>query len=284
MGPTIPIGIEKGKSLDQNEYLGVVYPKVISGLNRGMEETEKAELSEIRRRNITLLILGRFDNNKAEFARAIERAPAQVNNFLNPNGKKNIGESLARHIERKLDLEKGLLDRRHEELPPVIDNEGLALIVEEPRQFPVRGGAIAVDQLDVRASMGSGAPLPEREPIIDSIRVPVDYIRENFPTVTSPANLKIITGFGNSMEPTFKHGDPLIVDTGVNAMDVDTVYVFAYQNELYIKGIQRMPDRSIKVISHNRAIFDPFVLDAKQREDVTVIGRVVCAVNMNKIS
>lgn len=198
-------------------------------------------------------------------------------------GHRNIGNRKAREIETKFKRPRGWLDQIHDE-PAARQDAATYSINEEPSEFPVKGGALEVDQLDVRGSMGTGIPLPEREPVIDSIRVPVGYVRDNFPHITSPANLKIITGFGDSMLPTFKHGDPLIVDTGVITMDIDTVYVFAYQNELYIKGIQRLPDRSIKVISHNRAVFDPFVLDAKQREEVHVIGRVVCAVNMNKIS
>lgn len=249
-----------------------------------MDDAEKELLRELRRKNLNALVGGRFAGNQAAMAKAVDRPAALLNNILNPNTRKPLGEDLARHIERQLELPKHYLDLEHEDLPPLVDEQGRAYIVEEPRQFPVRGGAIAVDQLDVRGSMGVGLPLLEREPVIDSIRVPAEYIREQFPTVTSPANLKIITGFGDSMEPTFKHGDPLIVDTGVKSMDIDTVYVFAYQDELYIKGVQRLPDKSIKVISHNRALFDPFVLDAKQREDVHVIGRVVCAVNMNKIS
>lgn len=158
-----------------------------------------------------------------------------------------------------------------------------SLIVNEPKDFPLKSGGIELDKLDVRASMGSGIPLLERETVIDSIRVPMDWVHEHFPHITAAKNLKIITGFGDSMLPTYKHGDPLIVDTGVNAMDVDTVYVFAYQDELYIKRIQRLPDKSIKVISDNRALYEPFTLDAKQRQDVHVIARVICAVNMNKI-
>lgn len=158
-----------------------------------------------------------------------------------------------------------------------------SVIVNEPVEFPLKSGGIDVQRLDVRASMGSGIPLLERETVIDSIRVPMDWVHENFPHITAAKNLKIITGFGDSMHPTYKHGDPLIVDTGVNVMDVDTVYVFAYQDELYIKRIQRLPDKSIKVISDNRALYEPFTLDARQREEVHVIARVICAVNMNKI-
>lgn len=171
-----------------------------------------------------------------------------------------------------------------ETAPTYYGTDAVPVIANEPAEFPLSGGGIDLDRLDVRASMGTGIPLPERETVIDSIRVPQEWVREQFPHITSAKNLKIITGYGDSMKGTFNHGDPLIVDTGVNAMDVDTIYVFAYNNELYIKRIQRLPDKSVKVISDNRAMYDPFTLTPEQRADVVVIARVICAVNMNKIS
>jgi hypothetical protein len=205
--------------------------------------------------------------------------------------RRKLGEERAREWEKALhksgltDIDRGWLDREHEpgvDAPQVTEHRGrLYDISNEPTEFPLKGGAIAVDRLDVRASMGPGVPLLERETVIDQIRVPLDYIRANFPTVTSPNNLKIITGFGNSMEPTFKHGDPLIVDVGVIVADVDSVYVFAYHEELFIKQLQRVSPREFKVISHNRTVADPFIVE---RAEVNVIGRVVCAVNMNKIA
>jgi hypothetical protein len=102
--------------------------------------------------------------------------------------------------------------------------------------------------------------MPERETVIDSIRVPNEWVRENLPHITSPKNLRIITGYGDSMLETYNHGDPLIVDIGVLEMRIDAIYVFALHNELYIKRIQRLPGGAIKVISDNRAKYDPFTV------------------------
>jgi SOS-response transcriptional repressor LexA len=91
-------------------YPRLVYRKVIKRLNRRME---KQDLTDVRRKNILAIVEHDFANNKADFARAIDRAPAQVNNFLSGKLGKVIGAELARHIEGKVGLEPGYLDRQH---------------------------------------------------------------------------------------------------------------------------------------------------------------------------
>lgn len=285
MAETIPVGIPKRKSRYPNGYPPVIYRKVNNGLNRGMPENN---IATIRRQN--LKVLASACGSAARLAELIDRPPALVNNYLSERRQKVMGERFARHVEDSLKLDRGAMDRVHEEPWSARDLvPARSLRVSEPDPANVRGGVILLEQLDVRAAMsppGSAMaiPVPEVESVIDLIRVPLNYVRERFPHISSPRNLKIITGFGDSMKPTFSHGDPLIVDTGVRAMDVDTIYVFTYSGELFIKRIQRMPDRSIKVISDNRAVYDPYPIDADQRKEVTVLARVVCAVNMNMIS
>lgn len=230
-----------------------------------------------KNRRENLAHLAKAAGSNAELARRLGRADALVNNYLN---KKPMGRDFARHVEEVFGLDYAALDRAYEGTPPWLGGS----LAPQPAPAGELVEDVVIKRYDVRASMGIGIPLPEREPVIDSIRVPMEYVRENLPHITSPRNLRIVTGHGDSMKPTFNHADPLIVDIGVKTMDIDTIYVFTYQDELYIKRIQRLPDRSIKVISDNRAMYDPFILDAKQREDVKTLARVICAVNMNKIS
>ncbi|WP_141756600.1 helix-turn-helix transcriptional regulator, partial [Neisseria sp. HMSC056A03] len=58
------------------------------------------------------LIEKRFNGSQAEFARAIEKAPAQVNQWL--NGYRNIGNGAAAQIEDVLSLPRGWLDSKEE--------------------------------------------------------------------------------------------------------------------------------------------------------------------------
>ena len=57
------------------------------------------------------LIAERFSGNQADFARAIKRSPAQINQWL--TGHRNLGDSGARLIELALDLPIGYFDGRN---------------------------------------------------------------------------------------------------------------------------------------------------------------------------
>jgi hypothetical protein len=76
--------------------------------------------AEKRRVAVQGLIDGRFGGRVIDFARAIERSPAQVWQFMN---QRNIGERLARQIEAKLDLRRGELDGEEATFPGVAGDE-----------------------------------------------------------------------------------------------------------------------------------------------------------------
>lgn len=57
---------------------------------------------------LTELINGRYNGSQAEFARAIDKSPAQVYQWL--RGRRSIGDGAARHIEMTLALGEGWLD------------------------------------------------------------------------------------------------------------------------------------------------------------------------------
>lgn len=67
------------------------------------------DVTEIRRRNITLLI-EQF-GGPTEFGRRIERDQAQVSQWTSPANPKPIGGRLARHIESKLGHTVGWMDQ-----------------------------------------------------------------------------------------------------------------------------------------------------------------------------
>jgi hypothetical protein len=67
--------------------------------------------NEKRRSVVRRIIKERFSGQVADFARSIDRSPAQVWQFMN---QRNIGERLARDIEDKLGLPKGALDGNQE--------------------------------------------------------------------------------------------------------------------------------------------------------------------------
>ena len=62
------------------------------------------------------LINERYNGNQTQFARAIGKAPTQVNQWI--NGHRNIGDGIASNIEIALNLPRGFLDGNAEAPPP----------------------------------------------------------------------------------------------------------------------------------------------------------------------
>lgn len=127
-----------------------------------------------------------------------------------------------------------------------------------------------------RAYSGSGARLMLRDQpgVITDMRVSAEWLAKNVHSFSSPRNLCIVTGFGDSMRPMFNPGDPLLVDTGVNAVLFDSVYFFRVDGEGFVKRLQRIPGEGLRVLSSNRA-YDSWSI--KPEMDFEVLGRVIKA-------
>lgn len=130
--------------------------------------------------------------------------------------------------------------------------------------------------------MGVGRPQQEHDTIVGTLDVNQQWVRTHLPQITSPNNLRVITGYGDSMEGTYDDGDMLFIDTGITEVRLDAVYVFSMNSELFIKRLQRRPDGGITIISDNKK-YEPHVLADGAREKVRIIGRVVWAWNGRKL-
>lgn len=251
------------------------------------------DVKTIRRQNLALL------KRQFETFAALERATggevtASYLSQVNIDSR-DMGDKVARRLEEKLGLEFGWMDRHHSgvNVSEALRSRSLTRheqhSAHEPGQYLVPslegedGDVCAISQLDVRASMGFGAPRPGHDAVIGQMRVSREWVRRNLPDITNPENLRLITGYGDSMEPTFYDGSILFVDVGVREARVDAVYVFNFEDELYIKTLQRLPGNAIRVISDNRAKYDPFVVDEKSRGRMEILARVVGRWNWSRL-
>lgn len=141
---------------------------------------------------------------------------------------------------------------------------------------------LAIPQLDVAGAMGDGAYPPDHIDVVRMVSVRVSDLKKQC-TFTSPDNLRIITGYGRSMKPTFSDGDPLLVDIGVNSIDLDAIYAFTFNERFFIKGMQRLPHGGVRVISHNRKENDPWDIAANEMYALNVHARVLLAWNANRL-
>lgn len=137
------------------------------------------------------------------------------------------------------------------------------------------GDYALVPLYDVRAAAGHGAAV-EHERVADVLVFKREWIHQELHA--NPADLYLIHVDGESMEPTLRPGDVILVDRrNAQAVPRDGIYVLRMDGSLLVKRLQRLPGRLVKVSSDNPA-YEPFDLrlDAPG-EDLAIIGRVVWA-------
>lgn len=146
---------------------------------------------------------------------------------------------------------------------------------EEVREMPhnlVPAGFAAIPLYDVRASAGGGA-IVDKEEIIDVLHFKQEWIRQELRA--SQADLYLIYVDGESMEPTLRPGDIILVDHRDQQCSRDAIYVLRMNGALLVKRLQRKPGGLIKVSSDNPAYESFEVSLGKMADDFAIIGRLV---------
>lgn len=129
---------------------------------------------------------------------------------------------------------------------------------------------------DVRAAAGFGAVV-EQEQVIDSLAFKREWIERALHA--NPSDLYLIYVDGESMEPTLRPGDVILVNSrSAQAVPRDGIYVMRMDDTILVKRLQRLPGRRVKVTSDNNA-YESFELDLDNghTDNVSIIGRVVWA-------
>lgn len=117
-------------------------------------------------------------------------------------------------------------------------SSAVAVARESPATYKF---ASKIPQFGTGGKMGHGLLLKDQPGIIREWDVLHEWLRLNVRGASSAENLCIVTGFGDSMAPLFRPGDPVIIDLGVREVLYDAVYFFRVGNEGYIKRLQRIP-------------------------------------------
>lgn len=120
--------------------------------------------------------------------------------------------------------------------------------------------------------MGGGVLLRDQPGEIQNWRVTPEWLTKNVRQHTGAGNLRIVTGFGDSMRPLFNPGDPLLVDAGVKTVEFDSIYFFRIGEEGFIKRLQRVPGQGLVAMSENKS-YKEWVIQPDM--DFEVFGRVL---------
>ena len=131
---------------------------------------------------------------------------------------------------------------------------------------------IAIPLLAGAASMGGGEDVTEGDVIAGHMPVTQEWLQQR--RVTQVDALRLVQGRGSSMEPTFKDGDLLLVNTAQrDAERVPGVYVLRADGQLFVKRVQHGMNGAAFVSSDNPAI--KLVEPLQGGYPIDVLGRVL---------
>lgn len=125
---------------------------------------------------------------------------------------------------------------------------------------------------DIRAAAGAGALVEDGEP------TSYQMFRENWLRTLTRASLEKLSGItvsGDSMEPSLRNGDQILVDRSFTRVRGEGIYVLLVDDVLQVKRLQRSPkDGSLEVMSDNQT-YRSYRLDPNEERNVHIIGRVL---------
>lgn len=175
---------------------------------------------------------------------------------------------------------KGLSSDARKRLLEVAEAEDGGGIIDLDYYRPgVVGDEVWIAHYDVRAAMGGGQIPHDYPELLQDVRVSPQHLREMGVEFKEHFHLKMVTGWGQSMAPTIKHRDPLLVDISIREFSGDGIYMFCWEGHLYIKRLQWMGDDRLKMISDNTR-HPPETIRA---EDTYIQARVLLVWNANLV-
>lgn len=145
---------------------------------------------------------------------------------------------------------KRLLAAAEDQATPATLNEDGVVRAEFHRPGQI-GDEVWIAHYDVRGAMGDGEVAHDFPEMLQDIRVSPTHLREMGVEFKEHFHLKLITGVGQSMAPTIKSRDPLVVDISIREFVGDGIYYFSHQGHQYIKRLQKKGRDHFKMISDN---------------------------------
>lgn len=140
-----------------------------------------------------------------------------------------------------------------------------------PAKFSIED-FLFIPKLVLKPSAGNGT-IVDLEDVEDYIAFQKEWFNRH---IHAPKNsLAVMTANGDSMEPTIRNGDMLLVDTSQSQARTDNIYIIRIDDCLVVKRVQCIPGQKIQVISDNKN-YDTYTLDlSDESQSISIVGKVV---------
>jgi hypothetical protein len=188
----------------------------------------------------------------------------------NDHAGETSAQTAADQIKQMLSKVKGLTSTARDRIIAAADETSNVITVDFSRPGQV-GDEVWIAHYDVRAAMGGGQIPHEYPEMLQDIRVSPKHLRDLGVTFKEHFHLKMITGWGQSMAPTIKDRDPLLVDITIREFTGDGIYLFSHDEMLYVKRLQKKGKDRFKMISDNKH-HDP---EDIRVDDTHILARVL---------
>lgn len=237
------------------------------------------ELQEFRKQRLLELVGEKFGGNRANLGRAMGLGNgAFVNQMI--SGHRPVTEKT---IEKIYEIHgcEGWFDEPEKRgrrtkltlVPP-------AAKMTTKARYGASDETLVVPLLANAGSMGLGNELLAEDVVRGDVVLANRWVLEQL-RPSSPEALRFLSGYGDSMAPTFSSGDVLLVDTGIREVRVDGVFVLQAHDRLFIKRVRQRIDGAYEISSDNPTHKTVDILDGSNQVDV--VGRVVWVWNGKKL-
>ena len=198
--------------------------------------------------------------SQAELARRVKIAQPTINALIKGNA---TGSKHLHKIASELETSPAYLCGETDDPAPVAPRMSAVTALADELDLAM------VPQIDIGYSMGGGTVVEQFEQtgIIPFSRT---WLRSMMNGVIG--DLFVARGDGDSMEPTLKDGDIVLIDTSQKAIrSQDRIWAVSYGDLGMIKRVRRTPGGTYMLLSDNPAVSPVECIDG----EMNVIGRVI---------
>ena len=157
----------------------------------------------------------------------------------------------------------------------ILTGEGSMKSSESPAQQALAPNLgddfVLLPRYGVKAAAGAGVTV-RSEQVVDYVAFRKSYIRDTLRLDST--HLLLIQSVGDSMSPTIKDGDLLLVNRIVEAFRDSAIYCMAIGDDLIVKRVERRINGDVVIKSDNER-YSPEVLTADAAASLHVVGQVV---------
>lgn len=132
-------------------------------------------------------------------------------------------------------------------------------------------GYVSVNRYNLKFEAGSGHIQWEIEEEEEPRAYSVSYLRAKG---IKPENARRVKITGDSMAPTLWDGDSALVDIGDRTVRDGKVYVMRYGDGFRVKRVLIRFDKSLVLVSDNKAYPEEVVSEEQAAQFITILGRV----------